>query len=98
MSATRTKPFGVPTAKQSSAGNLSQHAGPAAASAPTPLDGTRQASMPDPTCARSCGSCHVCRRAKDGPVYWLGKAAGPAQTKATRLQPKTKHRNMKESK
>jgi hypothetical protein len=25
----------------------------------------------DPVCARACGRCHWCLRAKYGPVYWL---------------------------
>lgn len=27
--------------------------------------------IPDPTCARACGVCWACRRAKDGPLYYL---------------------------
>jgi hypothetical protein len=25
----------------------------------------------DPVCARACGRCHYCLRAKYGPLYWL---------------------------
>jgi hypothetical protein len=27
--------------------------------------------IPDPVCAKKCGACAACRRAKDGPEWWL---------------------------
>ncbi len=27
--------------------------------------------LPDPVCSKACGACAYCRRAKDGPEWWL---------------------------
>jgi len=43
--------------------------------------------IPDPVCAKACGGCHWCRRAKDGPDYpTLGAVwpVAPAPARAPR--------------
>ena len=36
--------------------------------------------LPDPVCAKSCGSCWACRRAAGGPLYYLGADGEPWPT------------------